>query len=77
MESHHVEALICTVTDMDRVAVIDHLLNFPSANRFPTDFTPAFLQRLTTDRLKHILVALCLKTSHLPECSDREEAAAA
>ena len=79
MESHHVEELISTVSDMDRRTVIDQLLHFPKryTSRFPTDFTPAFLERINTDRLKHILVALCLKNSHLPAIINPEEAAAA
>lgn len=80
LESHHIEELISTISAMQRNTIIDQLVHFPKryTTRFPTDFTPAFLAAINTDRLKHIFVALCLKNSHLPESlTDPEEAAAA
>jgi hypothetical protein len=58
MQAEQVEELICLVSAMDRHAVTERLLGF--SGTFPVDFTPQFLATLPLDRLRHILLALCL-----------------
>jgi hypothetical protein len=60
MQAEQVEELICLVSAMGRDAVMDRLLGFNGT--FPVDFTVQFLDTLPVDRLRHILVALCLQT---------------
>lgn len=64
LDSQQVERLIETVGAMDRAEALDHLLNFRSA--FPVDFTAEYLDRLSLDRLKHILVAACMQAGQVP-----------
>lgn len=64
LESHHVEELIQIVTAMDRDSLIERMLHFRGT--FPVDFSREFLERLPVDRLRHILVALCVQCSVLP-----------
>lgn len=58
MQAQQVEELICLVSAMDRGTVTERLLGFNGT--FPVDFTPQFLATLPVDRLRHILLALCL-----------------
>ncbi len=64
LDATQVEELICIVSAMDRDSVIDKLLTLRAG--FPVDFTAAFLDRTPLDRLRHILIALCMQTSQLP-----------
>ena len=64
LEAERVEEIVCLVSAMDRAAVTERLLSF--CGEFPVDFTPDFLARLPDDRLKHILLALCLQTRRRP-----------
>lgn len=68
LETPQVEELICIVSAMDRASLVDQLLHFPRST-FPIDFTPKFLNSLSSDRLKHVLVALCMQCGQLPELS--------
>ena len=65
LEPNQVEELICVVAAMDRETLVTRLREFRGT--FPVDFTPEFLDALTVERLRHIFVALCLQTNHLPE----------
>ena len=60
MQAEQVEELICLISAMDRATVTERLLGFNGT--FPVDFTHDFLDALPLDRLRHILVALCLQT---------------
>ncbi len=64
MDAEQIEELICLVAAMDRDAVLEHLHDFPAT--FPLDFTDEFLQTVSLDRLRHIFVALCLQSRHMP-----------
>lgn len=65
LEPDQVEELICLVSVMDRETVTEQLTCFRGT--FPVDFTREFCERQPTERLRHLFVALCLQTNHLPE----------
>jgi hypothetical protein len=65
LEPNQVEELICLVAALDRPALIRHLQNVRAS--FPVDFTSEFLDTADLDRLRHILVALCLHCQHMPD----------
>jgi len=46
------------IMDLAREDIINHLLNFPGKFRF--DFTREYLERLSDDQLRHILMAAYL-----------------
>ncbi len=64
LEPQQLESLIRIVSSLDRPALVDRLLSFDGA--FPIDFTDEYLQQLSIDRLRHILVAVCLQAGQLP-----------
>ncbi len=64
LQPHQIESLICTVSVLDRPALVRQLQQYPSS--FPIDFTPEFLETVPLDRLRHIFLALCLQCQHVP-----------
>ena len=50
-----IEGLIARISTMTRAELTDALLNFPAD--FPMDFTREYLDRLTVERLQHLLLA--------------------
>lgn len=64
LQPHQIEELLCVVATMQRATLLEKFQSFRGA--FPVDFTPEFLDTLSTERLRHIFVALCIQTSHLP-----------
>jgi hypothetical protein len=64
LEPQQVEDLIRIVNVMERSVLTERLLDFHGS--FPVDFTDRYLASLSTDRLRHIFVALCLQHSHFP-----------
>ncbi len=46
------------IASLPREEVIDALLHFPATFKF--DFTREYLESLTTDQLRHLLMAACL-----------------
>jgi len=65
LDQQQVDHLIEVVSSMDRDDLCASLLSF--TGRFPVDFTAEYLQELSLDRLRHILVAACLQAGQLPE----------
>ncbi len=65
LHNEQVEELIAMVSAMDRDELIRQLEVYPAS--FPVDFTNDFINRLSTDRLRHLFVALCLQSQRLPE----------
>ena len=65
MQAQQIEELICVVSSMDRAALTEKFLNF--RGQFPVDFTSEFLRSIPLDRMRHIFIALCLQSHHLPE----------
>jgi hypothetical protein len=59
LESHQIEQLIGAITAMNRAALTEQITRFRAP--FPVDFTPEYLDKQHTDRLRHILVALCMQ----------------
>jgi hypothetical protein len=68
LQSPQIEELVCLITSMDRPALIGHFLRFKGS--FPIDFTPEFLEQLSTERLQHIFLALCLQSQHVPQVAE-------
>jgi hypothetical protein len=64
LRSQEVEQLISAVSAMDRHALIDQFHTYRAS--FPLDFTPQFLTSASLDQLRHIFVAVCLQSQHLP-----------
>jgi hypothetical protein len=69
LQTPQIEELICLVSGLDRRALKQQFLNF-RGDRFPVDFTPEFLDRLSVDRMRHIFVALCLQHQHVPDMTE-------
>ena len=59
LESHQIEQLIGTISAMSRPALTEQITRFRAP--FPVDFTREYLDKQHTDRLRHILVALCIQ----------------
>jgi len=55
------EQVASTVNSLNKTEVKNRLLHFKG--RFKLDFTEAYLNALSIDKLRHILVAAILKTS--------------
>jgi hypothetical protein len=64
LRAHEIEDLITTVSILDRTSLIEKLDQFPAT--FPIDFTAEFLESQPIERLRHLLVALCLQQRRLP-----------
>ena len=65
LKSEQVEELICLVNAMDRDTLTQQFSMYRA--NFPLDFTPEFLASLSLDRMRHIFLAVCLQSDHLPE----------
>jgi hypothetical protein len=63
-QDDQIDALIVLVAGLDRAAVSQHIQAYPA--RFPIDFTDEYLDRQPTERLKHLLVAMCLTHKQMP-----------
>ncbi|HZL34813.1 MAG TPA: hypothetical protein VFC78_05845 [Tepidisphaeraceae bacterium] len=61
-QSEQVEELVCLISALDRPALTGQILEFHAA--FPIDFTREFLAVQTTERLRHLLFALCMQCQH-------------
>jgi hypothetical protein len=49
-----IERIACRVNRMNRDQCIDQLRRFRA---FPLDFTPAYLQQMSVEKLRHVLTA--------------------
>jgi hypothetical protein len=68
MQSEQVEELMCLISSLDRRALTHQLLQF--TGNFPVDFTPAFLAVQSTERLQHLLFALCVQCQYVPDIAE-------
>ena len=73
LDACHVEELICLAAAMGREALTERMLQFRGV--FPVDFTPSFLDGLSTERLRHVYVALCLQCNQIPDAAGMPVAA--
>ena len=55
-----VDELICLIATWDHDTLKRQFLAFRGS--FPVDLTPAFMDTLSVDRLRHIYLALCLQS---------------
>lgn len=67
-----IEEMIQLVHALDRAAIVEQLHHYQA--NFPLDFTPEFLERQPTERLRHIFLALCLHTQRMPHVVTPEAA---
>ena len=74
LEAQQVEELICLVSAMDRPTLARQFRAF--RGNFPVDFTDHFLETAPVDRLRHIFVALCLQSHHVPQMAEETPQAA-
>ena len=59
-----VDDLICLIATWDHETLKRQFLAFRGS--FPVDLTPAFMDTLSVDRLRHIYLALCLQNRRPP-----------
>lgn len=64
LQAEQVEELVLLISALDRPALLCHLASFDAG--FPVDFTPDFLERQSIERLRHLLLAMCLHCQRLP-----------
>lgn len=64
LASQQIEELICLVATLDRPSLVKQFRTFKA--NFPIDFTPEFLEQQPVERLRHILLAVCLQSQRLP-----------
>ena len=60
-----VEQLIELIGSLDRISLIRLFCDYEAP--FPVDFTADFLETMPLDRLRHLMLALCLQCQRLPE----------
>jgi hypothetical protein len=65
LQAEQVEELLCLVSAMDRGTLVQQFRQYRAT--FPLDFTPEFLASAPLERLRHIFIAVCLQSQHLPE----------
>lgn len=65
LQAHQVEELVCVVSALNRTALLDQFQSYRAT--FPVDFTPTYLDTLTTERLRHLFLAMCLQSQRMPE----------
>ena len=65
LSSDDLDRLICLLATWERDDLVAGFGRYPS--RFPVDVTPAFLASLSVDRLRHLLLAVCVQNQRLPE----------
>jgi hypothetical protein len=65
LRAEQVEELMCVVSALDREALIRQFQSYQAS--FPLDFSQDFLRTASLERLRHIFVAVCLQTQHMPE----------
>ena len=65
LQSHQIEELMTLVSGLDRNSLIYHLQTYRA--NFPVDFTTEYLGRLSTDKIRHIFVGMCLQTQRMPD----------
>lgn len=68
LHSEQVEEMICLVSAMDRTALVRQFRTVRAT--FPVDFTSDFLETAPLERLRHILLALCLQCQQMPEVEE-------
>jgi hypothetical protein len=61
--------LICLASSLDRSTLLEQFRTYPA--RFPIDFTPEFLGKLSLDQLRHIFVAMCMQNDRWPDVAAR------
>ena len=65
LRAEQVEELMSLVSALDRETLIRQFQCYQAS--FPLDFSPDFLRTSSLERLRHIFVAVCLQTQHMPE----------
>jgi hypothetical protein len=65
LKAHQVEELVCVVSALGREALLGQFHTYRAS--FPVDFTDAYLQALSTERLRHLFLAVCLQSQRMPE----------
>ncbi|HWE94818.1 MAG TPA: hypothetical protein VG269_12710 [Tepidisphaeraceae bacterium] len=68
LQSDQVEELVCLISALDRAAIVHQITEFRA--QFPVDFTPEFLASQSTERLRHLLFAMCVQAQHMPCLAD-------
>lgn len=58
LDAAGIEAALVTISTMDRAALCEQLRAYPAT--FPLDFTDAFLDTQSTDRLRHIVARMVM-----------------
>ena len=72
LQPQQIEDLICLVSALDREALIRQFQNYQA--RFPLDFTDEYLSDAPLERLRHIFIAICLQSQHMPSFTESDAA---
>lgn len=65
LQSDQIEELLCLVSALDRDALVKQFHCYRAS--FPLDFSSEFLLNAPIERLRHIFVAICLQSQHMPQ----------
>jgi hypothetical protein len=68
LQAEQVEELLCLVSALDREGLVRQFQCYRAT--FPLDFSSEFLRTTPLERLKHIFVAICLQSQHMPEINN-------
>ena len=68
LATQQIEELICLVATLDRPGLVRQFKTYKAT--FPIDFTAEFLETQPVERLRHILLAVCLQSQRLPVLSE-------
>ncbi len=70
LQSSQIEDLVNLIATLDRENLLGQFHAYQA--RFPIDFTDEYLGTLSTERLRHIFMALCLQNQQMPALSDTQ-----
>ena len=69
LDEDGIDHVLVSITSMGRRELCEQLLHYPAT--FPIDFTEAFLNAQSTDKLRHILARLVLHCRIAPQLMTR------
>lgn len=72
LEADQIENMMCLLASLDRHRLVQQLHTYPAD--FPIDFTDEYLATLSTDRLRHLFMAICIQSQRMPELTSPQTA---
>ena len=68
LDALQVEELVSIIGAMDRQSLLMQFQTFRAS--FPVDFTREYLEKQTTEQLRHLFLAMCLQSQRMPAMQD-------